>query len=50
MTPVFDPTMLREYDIRGIIDQTLSAADANAIGRSFGTMIRRKGGSRVAVG
>jgi phosphomannomutase len=50
MTHVFDPTMLREYDIRGIIDQTLSAADANAIGRSFGTMIRRKGGSRVAVG
>ena len=46
----FDPTMLREYDIRGIIDQTLSAADAHAIGRSFGTIIRRGGGSRVALG
>ena len=50
MTHVFDATMLREYDIRGIIDQTLTAADADAIGRSFGTMIRRAGGSRVAVG
>lgn len=50
MTHVFDATMLREYDIRGIIDRTLTVADANAIGRSFGTMIRRAGGSRVAVG
>ena len=24
----FDPTILREYDIRGIVGQTLSAADA----------------------
>lgn len=50
MSHQFDPTMLREYDIRGIIDQTLRAADAHAIGRSFGTMIRRAGGSRVALG
>lgn len=46
----FHPTMLREYDIRGIIDKTLGTADAYAIGRSFGTIIRRSGGSRVAVG
>lgn len=50
MTHVFNATTLREYDIRGIIDQTLTAADATAIGRSFGTMICRAGGSRVAVG
>ena len=50
MTHVFHPTMLREYDIRGVVGDTLSAADANAIGRSFATLIRRAGGKRVAVG
>jgi phosphomannomutase len=46
----FHPTSLREYDIRGIIGQTLGPDDAYAIGRSFGTLVRRAGGSRVAVG
>ncbi|WP_284123772.1 phosphoglucomutase/phosphomannomutase PgmG [Parerythrobacter aestuarii] len=50
MTHVFDPTMLREYDIRGIIGETLSAEDARAIGRSFASMLRRAGGKTVAVG
>jgi phosphomannomutase len=50
MTHQFDPTTLREYDIRGIVGETLGDADARAIGRSFGTMIRRAGGSKVAVG
>ena len=46
----FHPTTLREYDIRGVIGQTLGADDARAIGRSFGTIVRRDGGSKVAVG
>ena len=46
----FDPTVLREYDIRGIVGRTLHAADAFAIGRVFGSMIARSGGKRVAVG
>jgi phosphomannomutase len=50
MTHRFDPTALREYDIRGIVGQTLGAADAHAIGRGFGTRVRRNGGTRVAVG
>ncbi len=37
----FDPTVLREYDIRGIVEQTLHPADAFAIGRCFGTMVAR---------
>ncbi|MGQ2931286.1 MAG: phosphoglucomutase/phosphomannomutase PgmG [Sphingopyxis sp.] len=49
-THVFHPTMLREYDIRGVVGDTLSAADAYAIGRSFATLIRRAGGRSVAVG
>ncbi len=50
MTHIFHPTSLREYDIRGIIGETLGEADAYAIGRGFGTLIARAGGSKVAVG
>lgn len=50
MSHVFDPTSLREYDIRGVVGKTLGTADANAIGRGFGTIVRRAGGTRVAVG
>ena len=48
-THVFDPTILREYDIRGIIGETLSAEDAYAIGRGFTTMLDADG-ARVCVG
>lgn len=50
MTHDFHSTVLREYDIRGIIGETLGAEDARAIGRSFGTLLRRAGGRKVAVG
>ena len=50
MTHVFDPTILREYDVRGVVGRTLFPADAHALGRSFGTRVRRAGGTRVAVG
>jgi len=46
----FDPTSLREYDIRGIVGQTLGEEDAYAIGRGFATRVRRAGGTRVAIG
>src|SRR6201988_1806777 len=46
----FDPTILREYDIRGIVGQTLSAADARAIGRAYAITLGEAGGRRVAVG
>jgi phosphomannomutase len=44
------PTLLREYDIRGVIGETLSAADARAVGLAFGTILARGGGRTVAVG
>ncbi|MGB7407888.1 MAG: phosphomannomutase/phosphoglucomutase [Pontixanthobacter sp.] len=50
MSHSFDPTTLREYDIRGIIGETLGPDDARAIGRGFATLIKRVGGSKVAVG
>ena len=46
----FHPTSLREYDIRGIVGQTLSGADAFAIGRCFGSIVAKQGGRKVAVG
>ncbi len=50
MTHQFHPTVLREYDIRGIIGETLGAEDAYAIGRGFATLLGRDGGTQVAVG
>ncbi|MCK9541494.1 MAG: phosphomannomutase/phosphoglucomutase [Novosphingobium sp.] len=50
MSHRFDPTVLREYDIRGIIGETLGPDDARAIGRGFATLLRRAGGHKVAVG
>jgi phosphomannomutase len=41
---------LREYDIRGVIGETLGTEDARAIGRGFATMLREAGGKKVAVG
>jgi phosphomannomutase len=50
----FHGTVLREYDIRGIIGQTLQPEDAFAIGRCFGSIVvRARGthaGTKVAVG
>lgn len=50
MTHTFHPTVLREYDIRGITGETLSAEDARAVGASFGTMLVEGGARDVAVG
>lgn len=50
MSHQFHATVLREYDIRGIIGETLGTADAYAIGRGFATLLRQAGGSKVAVG
>jgi phosphomannomutase len=46
----FHPSSLREYDIRGIVGTTLGPDDAYAVGRGFGTLVRRGGGASVAVG
>lgn len=46
----FHPTILREYDIRGVVGQTLFSSDAEAIGLSFGTNVVRTGGRMVCVG
>ncbi len=43
----FDPTILREYDVRGIVGETITSDDAWALGRAFGTVIARRGGGRA---
>ncbi|EQB00091.1 phosphoglucomutase/phosphomannomutase PgmG [Sphingobium baderi] len=50
MTHLFHPSLLREYDMRGVVGETLGAKDAYAVGRTFGTLIGRAGGSAAAVG
>ena len=50
MTHTFHPSILREYDIRGIVGDTLNPPDAAALGRAFGSVVRRGGGKTIAVG
>jgi len=46
----FNPSILREYDIRGTVGDSLGAADLFAIGRTFGTLLIRAGGKSAATG
>jgi len=50
MTHQFNRTILREYDIRGIVGSTLTEADAYALGRTYAALARDEGASRIAVG
>ncbi|HET9148812.1 MAG TPA: phosphomannomutase, partial [Acetobacteraceae bacterium] len=47
---LFPASSLREYDIRGIVGETLHKEDAFAIGRTFGSIVAKAGGRRVATG
>jgi phosphomannomutase len=50
MTHIFNPTILREYDIRGIVGDTLSDKDAYALGRGYAALAQEEGARTVAVG
>jgi phosphomannomutase len=50
MTHQFHASILREYDVRGIVGDTLSEADAFALGRGYAALAREEGATRVAVG
>src|SRR6478609_4786468 len=50
MTHKFNPTILREYDIRGIVGTTLTEADAYALGRTYAALAIDEGAARIAVG
>ena len=46
----FAPQILREYDIRGTVGETLSEDDAYALGRSYGAILQARDGRLVCVG
>ncbi|HEX9449297.1 MAG TPA: phosphomannomutase, partial [Dongiaceae bacterium] len=49
----FQPSILREYDIRGTVGETLDPADATALGHAFVTLARQhcdKLHPRIAIG
>jgi len=48
-TPI-DPSILRAYDIRGVVDSTLTEASVRALGRALGSEAAERGQTRVVVG
>jgi phosphomannomutase/phosphoglucomutase len=44
------PTLFREYDIRGLVDQDLTGEAVSLIGKALGTKVRAAGGKTVVVG
>ncbi len=50
MTHQFNPSILREYDIRGIVGDTLNESDSYALGRTFAAKAREEGARTIAVG
>ena len=50
MSHEFHRSILREYDVRGIVGSTLSEADARALGRSYAALATSEGATKVAVG
>jgi phosphomannomutase/phosphoglucomutase len=48
--PKLSPTIFREYDIRGLVDQDLTEEAVHLVGKALGSRIREAGGARAAVG
>src|SRR5262249_46632287 len=47
---MLQPTIFREYDIRGVADTELANPDVIDLGRALGTLLQRKSGRRVNLG
>ena len=48
---MFNPSIFREYDIRGIAETELQSADVTDLGRALGTLLQRRSGSkRISLG
>ena len=41
----FEPTILREYDVRGVVGETLHTPDAYAIGRAYASLYESRNGN-----
>ncbi|MGH9559149.1 MAG: phosphomannomutase/phosphoglucomutase, partial [Bryobacteraceae bacterium] len=47
---MLNPTIFREYDIRGIAETELTSSGIVELGRGLGTLLQRKAGPRINVG
>jgi len=45
-----NPSIFREYDIRGVVDRDLTPEVVRTLGRAMGVYFRRRGAGRVAMG
>ena len=50
MSPLMNPLMFREYDIRGVAERDLTDEVVHALGQGIGSLILDSGGARLAVG
>jgi phosphomannomutase / phosphoglucomutase len=50
MPTAISPTIFREYDVRGLVDDDLTEEAVELVAKALGTMVRDAGGSRVVVG
>src|ERR687887_523180 len=47
---MLNPHVFRAYDVRGLVGRDINRDVFRQVGRAYGTLIRRTGGRRVAVG
>src|SRR5215468_11439202 len=47
---MLNPHVFRAYDVRGLVGSDINPDVFRQVGRAYGTLIRRNGGRRIAVG
>src|SRR5919198_2212058 len=47
---MLNPHVFRAYDVRGLVGRDINRDVFRQVGRAYGTLIRRTGGRRVAIG
>ena len=50
MSHIFNASILREYDVRGVVGKTLHEEDAYALGRAYASLALEEGARSIAVG
>lgn len=45
-----NPLIFREYDIRGVVDRDLNEEVLRSLGKAYGTLMRRSGRNKAAIG
>src|SRR2546428_6350686 len=46
---MLNPHVFRAYDVRGVVGRDINPDVFRQVGRAYGTLIRRRGGRRVAL-